>query len=131
MEDDDLLEHNCTSFIPTPHREQTELESIQSIITNEDCNLPWPRLSEKPLNEFETEGLATMAFPTLFPYGTGDPTTKNRKHPISYTDFFKHLIRFAKIKNDQIYWRFATHPRFSYWALNLKQRHHLLSQANA
>ena len=92
MEDDDLSEHNCTSFIPTPHREQTELKSIQSIITNEDCNLPWPRLSEKPLNEFETEGLATMAFPTLFPYGTGDPTTKNREHPISYTDFFKHLI---------------------------------------
>ncbi len=27
-------------------------------------------------------------------------------------------------------WRFASHPRFPYWALNIKQRHQLLSQAN-
>ncbi len=29
----------------------------------------------------------------------------------------------------QIRWRFASHPRFPYWALNMKQRHQLLSQA--
>ena len=27
-------------------------------------------------------------------------------------------------------WRFAFHPRFPYWALNMKQRHQVLSQAN-
>ena len=72
----DLSEHNCTSFIPTPQREQTELESIHSIINNTNIPISWPPVSQTPLSEFDTEGLATMAFPTLFPYyGTGDPTT--------------------------------------------------------
>lgn len=26
------------------------------------------------MNEFSVPGLATMEFPTLFPYGLGDPT---------------------------------------------------------
>ena len=55
----DLSEHNCTSFIPTPQREQTELESIQSIINNGNIPISWPPVSQTPLSEFDTEGLAT------------------------------------------------------------------------
>ena len=43
----------------------------------------------------------------------------------------KHLVKFAKrLPNGKYRWRFASHPRFSYWALDMKQRHQLLSQSN-
>ena len=83
------------------------------------------------VNEFKTNGLATMAFPTLFPYGKGDPTNRARQHGITLTEAFKHLIKFAeKLGHGKFEWRFASHPRFPYWALNMKQQHQLLSQAN-
>ena len=125
----DIAEHNYSSFIPVPHQGQTEIEAIQSVI-HENTPVPWPELSKAPVNEFNTEGLATMAFPTLFPYGTGDPTAKDRQHPVSLSECFKHLISFGEVRNNKFLWRFATHPRFMYWALNMKQRHHLLSQSS-
>ena len=71
-----------------------------------------------------------MAFPTLFPYGKGDPTKCTRLREVSLTDGFKHLIKYADLSTDGTFtWRFASHPRFPYWALNMKQRHQLLSQA--
>ena len=127
---DDTAQHNYTSFIPVPCQEQTEMEAIQSTINSTNSPLPWPELSKTPLNEFTTEGLATMAFPTLFPYGKGDPTTNDRQYSVSYSEAFKHLVSFGEIRNNKFLWRFASHPRFMYWALNMKQRHHLLSQAN-
>ena len=43
---------------------------------------------------------------------------------------FKHLERYCDIlPNGNFHWRFASHPRFPYWALNMKQRHELLSQS--
>lgn len=83
-----------------------------------------------PMNEFQTEGLATQAFPTLFPYGKGDPTCKGRHHPVTLADAFKHLMKYCDTSPDgAARWRFASHPRFPYWALNMKQRHTLLSQS--
>ena len=71
-----------------------------------------------------------MAFPTLFPHGRGDPTNKRRLREVTLTEGFKHLIRYAEhFSTGQFVWRFASHPRFPYWALNMKQRHQLLSQA--
>ena len=71
-----------------------------------------------------------MAFPTLFPYGKGGPTKRTRLREVSLTDGFKHFIKYADLSaNGTITWRFASHPRFPYWALNMKQRHQLLSQA--
>ena len=71
--------------------------------------------------------MSTMSIPTLFLYGAGDPTFPGRQHEVSNTDAFKHLIRYGDITPDnQKHWRFASHPRFRCWALNMKQ---LLSQA--
>lgn len=33
-------------------------------------------------------------------------------------------------KHTNLQWRFASHPRFPYWALNMKMRHQLISQAS-
>jgi hypothetical protein len=59
-----------------------------------------------------------MAFPTLFPYGKVDPTNRARQHGIMLTE------------EGKFEWRFASHPRFPYWALNMKQEHQQLSQVN-
>ena len=127
---EDRSQHNYTSFIPVPQQQQTEIEAIRNILQHDNTPLTWPELSKTPVSEFTTEGLATMAFPTLFPYGIGDPTKKQRHHAVSLTDAFKHLVSFGEIVNNKIVWRFASHPRFMYWALNMKQRHQVLSQAN-
>ena len=66
-----------------------------------------------------------MAFPTLFPYGKGDPTNRARNHNITLAEAFKHLMKFAEFTNGKF-----EYPRFPYWALNMKQRHQILSQAN-
>ena len=43
----------------------------------------------------------------------------------------KHLIKFAeRLPNGKCTWTFASHPIFPYWALDMKQWHQLLSQAN-
>ena len=119
-----------SSFIPFPLRKMQEEDAIRSAINQKDP-LEWPLITGQPINEFQTNGLASMAFPTLFPYGRADPTNKARERSISLTEGFKHLMKYADQTPDLKYdWRFASHPRFSYWALNMKQRHQILSQAN-
>jgi hypothetical protein len=118
-----------SSFIPYAQQVQTEEQSIRSTIAGNDP-LEWPPIETTPINEFYTEGLATMVFPTLFPYGKGDPTCKGRHHAVTLAEAFKHLERYCDIlPNGHFCWRFASHPRFPYWALNMKQRHELLSQS--
>ena len=117
------------SFLPLPQAQRSEQDAIRALINGEDP-LDWPSNDDDPINEFRTEGLATMAFPTLFPYGKGDPTKKTRLREVSLTEGFKHLIKYVDRSTVGTFsWRFASHPRFPYWALNMKQRHQLLSQA--
>ena len=69
----------------------TENDAICSMLSG-DNPLAWPSIINQPINEFRTPGLATQAFPTLFPYGTGDPTCPGRQHKVTLTEAFKHLI---------------------------------------
>ena len=92
--------------------------------------LDWPSNDGDPISEFRTEGLASMAFPTLCPYVKGHPTKCARLREVSLTEGFKHLVKYADVSTNETFtWQFASHPRFPYWALNMKQRHQLLSQA--
>ena len=82
-------------------------------------------IGDSALNEFYTDGLV---FPTLFPYGHGDPTSKHHHHTVTLTNAFKHLIKYCDIAPDgHCPWYFASHPRFPYWALDIKHRHQLSS----
>lgn len=113
--------------MPLPTRQPSEEDAIRTTLNS---HLEWPAIENQPINEFRTQYLATMSFPALFPYGTGDPTFPGRSRAVSITDGFKHLIKYGEIIKDNVKsWRFANHPRFPYWALNMKQRHQLLSQA--
>lgn len=123
--------HDSHSFLPLPTRQVTEDEHIHSSLMSTGSKpVDWPDIMTQPINEFQTPYLATMSFPTLFPYATGDPTYPGRERSVSLTDAFKHLIRYGEVTPDNtMCWRFASHPRFPYWALNMKQRHQLLSQS--
>ena len=82
------------------------------------------------MNEFNIEGLVSQVFPTLFPHGSSDPTCRGWHYPVSLADSFKHLIKYSDYSPEGTHrWRFASHPRFHYWALNMIQRHQLLSQS--
>ena len=69
-----------------------------------------------------------MAFPTLFPDGKGEPTNPATIRNITLKEKIKHLIKFAEKKGSGWSYRFANHPRFSYWALNMVQQNQILQQ---
>ena len=118
---DDACNNPSSSFIPSVQQVQTEEQAIMSIVAGNDP-LAWPSIETTPINEFNTEGLATVVFPTLFPYGKGDPTCKGCHHAVTLAEAFEHLERYCDIlPKDEFYWRFASHPRF--------QRHELLTQS--
>ena len=117
------------SFIPLPLQQDREDTAIRSTINGQDP-LAWPDVSGEPMSEFSVEGLASLCFPALFPYGRGDPMCKARRREVSLSEAFKHLIKYADLDTSGlIRWRFASDPRFPYWCLNIKQRHQLLGQA--
>ena len=57
-----------------------------------------------------------MAFPTLFPDGVGDPTSRSTIRSISDNDIetfaakLKHLVKFAEKIEVKWHYRFAIHP---------------------
>ena len=70
-----------------------------------------------------------MAFPTLFPDGKGDSTNQALLRDVPLSEKFKHLIKFAEKVDGKWVYRFASHPRFSYWAFNMIQRKRTLQQS--
>lgn len=129
--DSDIVFNNSTdtsSFFPFKNNEKPETETIQDQIGLKTVS--WPTVSNEPLNEYTTPYLATMAFPTLFPDGKGDPTTPSVNRDVPFCNRIKHLLKFGKLVNQRWVYRFANHPRFSYWALNMIQRKRTLQQSS-
>ena len=62
-----MLGNDSTSFIPMRQRQRKDGAAIQDAV-NEVGPLDWPSTEGNVVNEIKTDGLATMAFPTLFPY---------------------------------------------------------------
>lgn len=91
--------------------------------------MAWPTAEDQPLNESQTPFLAIMAFPTLFPDGKGDPTNQALVIDLPLAERIEHLVKIAeKIDGEWVY-RFASHPRFSYWAFNMIQGRRTLQQS--
>ena len=76
-----------------------------------------------------------MAFPSLFPFGNGDPfgiyiNSKKKKtiEKIRHLIFFcEKELTLGKIRQVS---RFARHPRFILWACNIYFRHRTLDQGD-
>ena len=82
-------------------------------LANLTC-VDWPDISRDPVDEFESEGYFTRAFPTLFPTGVGEFLAP-RQRSVRLGQYFKHSMRHYD-------GRFARHPRFRYFALNTMMR---------
>ena len=91
--------------------------------------MSWPKIDDEPVNEFNTQFLITMAFPSLFPDSNGDPTNDGMYHYIPLGEKIEHLKKFGEKKDDKWVYCFAQHPRFSYWALDMIQKRRTLDQA--
>lgn len=85
----------------------------------------WPHIKDTALNVFKTTGLASMNFPALFPWGTGDPTDPVRSRSVKPIDSMRLLAKFFRGGR----YRFASHQRFPHWCHNMLERHRMLSQA--
>ena len=120
-----------------PNGTLTERDTIQNIVNGVSAHptipLPWPRQQEF-INDFNQPGLLSAAFPTLFPYGVGDPTLRDRIEDVSMTDAMKHLLKYCvALKNDdssfkEWHYPFAEDDRFVHWAQNTVERHRAQTQ---
>ena len=117
-----------SSFLPVGERQQQEIEAVRNQLA-ENEPMSWLSVANEPLNEYQVSNLATMAFPTLFPDGKGDPTNQSILRDIPLQERIKHLLKFAECIDDKWVYRFASHPRFLYWAFNMIQRKRILQQS--
>ena len=63
------------SFVRVAHTRETEQNMVRLALLQSHCPsqpLPWPQVSGAAVNEFQTEGYMSLAFPTLFPTGSAD-----------------------------------------------------------
>ena len=78
------------TFLPIPQCQQQEIDAIQQKLSSID---------NEPTNEYVTPFLATMAFPTLFPDGKGDPTNPSLNRDVQFDKRIKHLLKYAEKEN--------------------------------
>ena len=69
--------HLARTFVPSTAQRLTEQETIRQSINERRSHqspptVPWPSSSGTPINEFNTEGYISCAFPTLFLTGAAD-----------------------------------------------------------
>ncbi|CAB4011401.1 ATP-dependent DNA helicase PIF1 [Paramuricea clavata] len=83
-----------SSFLPVS--EQQQLEAVRNQLS-ENEPMPWPSVENEPINEYQVSYLATMAFPTLFPDGKGDPTNQGLLRDVPLHEQIKHLLKFGEI----------------------------------
>ncbi|CAB4040611.1 Hypothetical predicted protein, partial [Paramuricea clavata] len=128
---EDIVYNDSTemsSFLPVGEQQQQEVEAVINQLTENDP-MQWPSVENEPLNEYQVSHLATMAFPTFFSDGKGDPTNQELMRDVPLQERIKHLLKFAEIIDGKWVYRFASHPRFSYWDFNMIQRKRILQQS--
>ena len=116
------------SFLPVGEQQDQEIQAVKNQLSANEP-LPWPATESEPFNEYQVPHLATMAFPTLFPDGKGDPTNQSTLRDVPLQERIKNLLKFAELIDGKWLYCFANHPRFSYWAYNMIHRKRILQQS--
>ena len=122
-EDDDPYDsHLSGSFVPSTTQQMTEQETVRQSVHQRQSHqqqvapptVSWPPCGSAPINEFNTEGYMSCAFPTFFPTGAADFLAPR---PIGVTigNYLMHMMMYED-------GRFARYPRFCYFALNTEMR---------
>ena len=115
-----------------PNDEETQMEPIlkKGCKDSNDSdtivvNMQEPEIS---LSDFSQPFIQAMAFPTLFPYGFGDVTGKDRDFEVSMTEANQHLLKYCERLGGKFKYRFAEHNTHMHWAQNRAERHRCMSQ---
>ena len=124
VEDEDPYDtHLSSSFVPSTTQRMTEQETVRQTVQERQSHqrsvaaqptISWPPCGSNAINEFNTEGYMSCAFPMLFPTGAADFLAP-RHLAVTIGNYLKHLMMFED-------GRFARHPRFRYFALNTEMR---------
>jgi len=92
--------------------------------------LEWPKQSDGAVQEYGHPGLFAKCFPSVFPYGIGDPTSPSRNFTVSLSDGIHHLQKYAYITpENKLVWPFAQHRLAPYYAHDVHLRQSLLGQS--
>ena len=79
--------------LPNTHREMEKIKYfIHTTSTTPPTRIDWLDIGSSPINEYNTEGLFNIAFPTLFPNGDSFPHQALIKN-ISLDTYAIHLMR--------------------------------------
>ena len=77
--------------------------------------IPWPTRQNIPISEFTTQYFFTLAFPALFPFGTGDFHINMPRTIDSVSDWAEHLLWYDD-------GRFAHHQYFKFVDHNMMRK---------
>ena len=106
-----------------------EANSVIDALNMLSDHIPYPPVDTVPLSEYNTPYLASMAFPTLFPFGRGDPFGSDaNSNKVRFLVKIKHLLNYCEMVDDRQEYRFSKHARFVLWLYNINYRHRTLSQ---
>jgi len=118
-----------------PNGRRSEVESIRNIVDNAGGRPPILMFPEQLnfINDFTQAGLISAGFPTLFPFGKGDPTLGDRALDVTMLESMKHLMKYCvkKVTDDggtEWHYPFVEDDRFVHWAQNTIERHRAQQQ---
>ena len=122
-----------------PHVEVADDMVVQGIMgedrsTSEEVhleNLIWPERSAKAIQEFKHPNIFAKCFPTIFPFGLGDPTSPTRPFAVTLAEGLTHLQKYAYYSDSaaRLVWPFGEHPIAPFYAFDVKTRQSLLGQS--
>ncbi len=94
-------------------------------------NLIWPERSTDAIREFHHPNILAKCFPTVFPWGIGDPTSPTRQQVVTLAEGICHLEKYAYYSESEarIIWPFGEHPVAPFYAFDVKTRQSLLGQS--
>ena len=108
---------NIVHEVVGDHHEEVTMNTRKTI------SIPWPSRDNIPISEFTTRHFFTMAFPALFPYGTGDFHINRPRTCESLADWADHLMWFED-------GRFANHQYFKFVVHNMIMRKRAIDNSN-
>ncbi|CAB4043659.1 Hypothetical predicted protein, partial [Paramuricea clavata] len=104
------------------------VETENEIIPNDDVMSDLGPPTEHPSEDIVYNNSRDMN--SFLPVdGKGDPTNQSILRNVPLQEIIKHLLKFAEFIDGKWVYRFANHPRFSYWAFNMIHRKRILQQS--
>lgn len=78
--------------------------------------MQWPDRGADAIREFGCPNILAKCFPTVFPFGIGDPTSPTRTTGVSLSEGINHLQKFAFVRENILIFPFAQHHVAPYYA---------------